>query len=426
MQIVSDIEDLRKIAARRVPKMFYDFVDSGSWSEQTYRSNQACFREILLRQRVGRSIDGRSLKTSMIGVDVSMPVGIAPIGLAGMIHADGEILAARAAQSAGGRYTLSTLSISSLEDIQAATRAPFWFQLYVMRDKQFMLSLIDRAKAAGCDALILTLDLSVLGNRFKDAKNGLSTPPKLTLSSITNMLTKPRWCMGMVRTHRRNLGNIIGHAKGVGDVHSLAAWVGQQLNPCLSWHDIEWIKERWGGKLVIKGILDADDAQTAVAAGVDAIIVSNHGGRQLDGAPASVSVLPEIVDRVGGEIEVWIDSGIRSGQDVLKAVALGAKGALIGRAHLWGLGAYGEKGVRLALELIRRELDLTMAFCGHTDIACVDRSVLVDRTVSSMLRRADTRSYPEAARAFSDSDLPGSHQVLEGQAVQGVEATRAD
>jgi L-lactate dehydrogenase (cytochrome) len=401
LKIVSDIEDLRKIAARRVPRMFYDFVDSGSWTEQTYRSNEACFKEILLRQRVGRSIDERSLKTTMLGIDVSMPVGIAPIGLAGMIHPDGEILAAKAALAAGVRYTLSTLSIASLEDIQAATNAPFWFQLYVMRDKQFLLSLIDRAKAAGCDALILTLDLSVLGNRFKDAKNGLSTPPKLTISSVSNMLTKPRWCMGMLRTHRRNLGNIIGHAKGVGDVHSLANWIGQQLNPCLSWTDVEWIKERWGGKLVIKGILDPEDAQTAVAAGVDAIIVSNHGGRQLDGAPASVSVLPEIVDKVGRSTEVWIDSGIRSGQDVLKAIALGARGALIGRAHLWGLGAFGEKGVRLALELIRKELDLTMAFCGHTDINAVNRTVLVEKTVPMTGRRADSRGVVEDDRALT-------------------------
>ncbi|WP_233838479.1 alpha-hydroxy acid oxidase [Paraburkholderia sp. ZP32-5] len=381
MKTISDIEDLRRIAARRVPRMFYDFVDSGSWTEQTYQLNQTSFKEILLRQRVGRSIDGRSLKSKMLGVDVSMPVAIAPIGLAGMVHADGEILAAKAAVAAGVRYTLSTLSIASLEDIQRATDAPFWFQLYVMRDKQFLLSLIDRAKAAGCDALILTLDLSVLGNRFKDAKNGLSTPPKLTISSLSNMLTKPKWCMGMLRTHRRNLGNIIGHAKGVGDVHSLSGWIGQQLNPALSWKDIEWIKARWGGKLVVKGLLDAEDAQTAVLAGADAIIVSNHGGRQLDGAPASVAVLPEIVDKVGRATEVWIDGGIRSGQDVLKAIALGARGALIGRAHLWGLGAYGEEGVKLALELIRKELDLTMAFCGHTDINSVDRSVLMERTI---------------------------------------------
>jgi L-lactate dehydrogenase (cytochrome) len=384
MKIMSDVEDLRKLAKKRVPRMFYDFADSGSWTEGTYRSNEEAFRQILLRQRVGRPIGNRTLQTRMIGIDVSMPVAIAPVGLTGMIHADGEILAAKAALASGVRYTLSTLSVASLEDIQAATRSPFWFQLYVMRDKDFMLALIDRAKAAGCDALILTLDLSVIGNRFKDAKNGLSTPPKLTLSSLTNMMTKPRWCLGMLRTQRHQLGNVIGHAKGVKDMHSLAAWTAQQLNPQLNWGDIEWIKRRWGGKLVVKGVLDAEDAETAASCGVDGIVVSNHGGRQLDGAPPSVCALPDIVERVGNKVEVWLDSGIRSGQDVLKAVALGAKGTLVGRAALWGLGACGEDGVKMALELIRKEMDVTMGFCGHTDINTVDRSILIEKTIPSL------------------------------------------
>ncbi|MGR7304877.1 alpha-hydroxy acid oxidase [Klebsiella aerogenes] len=381
MKVISDIEDLRRIAQKKVPKMFYEFADSGSWTESTYRANENDFKNVLFRQRVGVPIGNRLLKTQMIGTDVSMPLCISPVGMAGMIHPDGEILAAKAAVSNGIRYTLSTLSVCSLEDIQKTIKKPFWFQLYVMKDKNFMLALIDRAKAAGCDALILTMDLAVIGNRFKDAKNGLSTPPKLTLSNIINMMTKTQWCLGMMKTRRHNLGNIIGHAKGVDDMKSLSSWTAEQLNPELSWSDIEWIKKHWGGKLVIKGILDPEDAKIAVSSGADAIIVSNHGGRQLDGAPSTVSVLANIVDTVGSYSEVWMDSGIRTGQDILKAVALGAKGAMIGRAYLWGLGAYGEKGVNIALDILRKELDTTMGFCGQTDINCVDRSILLENSI---------------------------------------------
>ena len=379
MAPITNIEDLRVLAKRRVPRMFYDYADSGSWSESTYRANEADFQKIKLRQRVAVNMENRSTRTKMIGVDVAMPVALAPTGLTGMQHADGEILAARAAEKFGVPFTLSTMSICSIEDIAANTSAPFWFQLYVMRDRDFIERLIDRAKAAKCGALMLTLDLQILGQRHKDIKNGLSAPPKLTLANVLNLMTKPRWCLGMMGTKRREFGNIVGHVRGVEGMSSLADWTAKQFDPRLSWDDVEWIKKRWGGKLVLKGIQDVEDARLAANSGADAMIVSNHGGRQLDGAPSSIEALPAIVDAVGSQIEVWMDGGIRSGQDVLKAVALGAKGTLIGRAFLYGLGAMGEAGVSKCLELIQRELELTMAFCGHTDIRNVDRGILLQK-----------------------------------------------
>ena len=381
MPVITNIEDLRVLARKRVPRMFYDYADSGSWTEGTYRANESDFSRILLRQRVAVNMEGRSTRTRMIGQDVAMPVAIAPTGLTGMQHADGEILAARAAKKFGIPFTLSTMSICSIEDVARETgNHPFWFQLYVMRDRAFIERLIDRAKAAGCSALVVTLDLQIIGQRHKDLRNGLSAPPKLTLANMLNMATKPRWCMGMLGTRRHNFGNIFGHVKGIENMGSLSEWTAKQFDPALSWNDVEWIKKRWGGKLVLKGIQDVEDAHLAVESGADALIVSNHGGRQLDGAPSSISALPGIVDAVGSRIEVHMDGGIRSGQDVLKAVALGAKGTYIGRAFLYGLGAMGEAGVTKALEIIHKELDLTMAFCGRTDINTVDRSILLPGT----------------------------------------------
>jgi L-lactate dehydrogenase (cytochrome) len=380
MPPITTIEDLRQLAKRRVPRMFYDYADSGSWTESTYRANEADFQAIKLRQRVAVDMEGRSLRTTMVGQPVAMPVALAPTGLTGMQHADGEILAARAAEAFGVPFTLSTMSICSIEDVAAHTTQPFWFQLYVMRDRDFIERLIERAKAARCSALMLTLDLQILGQRHKDIKNGLSAPPKPTLANLMNLATKPRWCLGMLGTRRHGFGNIVGHAKGVADLSSLSEWTAAQFDPRLNWGDVEWIRRRWGGKLILKGILDAEDARLAADTGADALIVSNHGGRQLDGAPSSIHALPAIVDAVGSRIEVWLDSGVRSGQDVLKAVALGARATLIGRAFLYGLGALGEAGVRTALQIIERELDLTMAFCGRKRITDVDRSVLLPGT----------------------------------------------
>ena len=373
---ITCIEDLRVLAKRRVPRMFYDYADSGSWTEGTYRANEADFQKILLRQRVAINMEGRSTATTMIGQPVSMPVALAPTGLTGMQHADGEIAAARAAKAFGVPFTLSTMSICSIEDVAQHAGPGFWFQLYVMRDRDFIERLIDRAKAAGCDALVITLDLQILGQRHKDIKNGLSTPPKPTLANLINLATKPRWIMGMAGTPRRQFGNIHGHVKGVTDMSNLGAWTADQFDPRLNWGDVEWIKNRWGGKVIIKGIMEPEDARLAVDSGADALIVSNHGGRQLDGAPSAIEALPAIVDAVGQNIEVHMDSGIRSGQDVLKAWALGARGTYIGRAFLWGLGAAGEAGVAKALQIIHKELDLTMAFCGHTRIGTVDKGIL--------------------------------------------------
>ena len=380
MTVITNVEDLRVLAQRRVPRMFYDYADSGSWTESTYRANEADFQRIKLRQRVAVNMEGRSTRTTMVGQEVAMPVALAPTGLTGMQHADGEILAARAAEAFGVPFTLSTMSICSIEDVAAATTRPFWFQLYVMRDRDFIERLIDRAKAARCSALMLTLDLQILGQRHKDLKNGLSAPPRPTLANLVDLAFKPRWCLGMLGTKRRSFGNIVGHAKGVGDLSSLSAWTAEQFDPRLNWGDVEWIKKRWGGKLILKGILDAEDAKLAADSGADALIVSNHGGRQLDGAPSSIAALPAIAEAVGSRIEVWMDGGIRSGQDVLKAWALGARGTMIGRAFLYGLGAMGEAGVTRCLEIIRNELDLTMAFCGRTRLADVDRSVLLPGT----------------------------------------------
>jgi L-lactate dehydrogenase (cytochrome) len=375
--IITNIEDLRRLAQKRVPRMFYDYADSGSWTESTYRANESDLQSIKLRQRVMVNIENRSTATKMVGADVAMPVALAPTGLTGMQHADGEILAAKAAEKFGVPFTLSTMSICSIEDVAAHTKAPFWFQLYVMRDRDFIERLIDRAKAARCGALVLTVDLQILGQRHKDIKNGLSTPPKLTLGNIANMMTKPRWCAGMLGTRRRFFGNVVGHVRGVEDMGSLAEWSHKQLDPRLNWGDVEWVKKRWGGKLILKGIMDVEDARLAADSGADALIVSNHGGRQLDGAASSIRALPAIVDAVGSRIEVHMDGGIRSGQDVFRALALGARGTFIGRAFLYGLGAMGEEGVTKALEIIQRELDLTMAFCGRTAINQIDKTVLV-------------------------------------------------
>ncbi len=381
MPVITNIEDLRVLAQKRVPRMFYDYADSGSWTESTYRANSADFQSIKLRQRVAVNMENRSTASTMIGQKVAMPVAIAPTGLTGMQHADGEIKAARAAKKFGVPFTLSTMSICSIEDVAQETGGhPFWFQLYVMKDRDFIERLIDRAKAANCSALVLTLDLQIIGQRHKDLKNGLSAPPKPTLANILNLMTKPRWGLGMLGTKRHGFGNIVGHVKGVDNMSSLSEWTAQQFDPALNWGDVEWIKKRWGGKLILKGIQDAEDARMGVDSGADALIVSNHGGRQLDGAESSIRALPQIVDAVGKEIEVHMDGGIRSGQDVLKARALGAQGTYIGRAFLYGLGAMGEAGVTKALEIIHKELDLSMAFSGHTDINTVDKRILLPGT----------------------------------------------
>ncbi|WKL19200.1 alpha-hydroxy acid oxidase [Agrobacterium tumefaciens] len=370
------IADLKNQARRRVPKMFFDYADSGAWTEGTYRANEDDFAKIKLRQRVLVDMTDRSLATEMVGEKVSMPVALSPTGLTGMQHADGEMLAAKAAEEFGVPFTLSTMSICSIEDVASVTSKPFWFQLYVMKDRDFVNNLIDRAKAAGCSALVLTLDLQILGQRHKDLRNGLSAPPKFTPKHIWQMATRPKWCLDMARTKRRSFGNIVGHAKNVSDLSSLSSWTAEQFDPRLSWKDVEWIKERWGGKLILKGILDEEDARASLDTGADAIIVSNHGGRQLDGAHSSIAMLPKIVDAVGDKVEVHMDGGIRSGQDVLKAVALGAKGTYIGRPFLYGLGADGKQGVTTALEIIRKEMDVSMALCGKRLITDVDHSIL--------------------------------------------------
>lgn len=379
--VITCIEDLRVIAKRRVPRMFYDYADSGSWTESTYRSNETAFQKIKFHQRVAVNMENRSLETTMIGENVTMPVALAPTGLTGMQHADGEILAARAAEKFGVPFTLSTMSICSIEDVAEHTSRPFWFQLYVMKDKGFVERLINRAKAAKCSALVITLDLQILGQRHKDIKNGLSSPPKPTLRNLINLATKPYWCWHMLQTKRRTFGNIVGHASGVSDTSSLSAWTSQQFDPALSWDDVAWIKDKWGGKIIIKGIMESEDARLAVKSGADALIVSNHGGRQLDGALPSIEALPAIVDAVGkDDIEIYLDSGVRSGQDVIRSVAMGARGVFIGRPFLYGLGALGEAGVTKALEVIYNEADLTMAFCGLRNIKDVNKSILVPGT----------------------------------------------
>jgi len=380
MTVITHIADLQALAKKRVPKMFYDYADSGSWTESTYRANEDDFQKIKFRQRVAVNMEGRNTSSTMIGQEVAMPVAIAPTGMIGMQHADGEILAARAAKKFGIPFTLSTMSICSIEDVAKHAGSGFWFQLYVMRDREFVTRLIERAKVAGCTALVLTLDLQILGQRHKDIKNGLSAPPKPTIANLIDLMTKPSWCMGMLGTPRRQFGNIVGHVQGVKDMSSLGEWTNGQFDPTLSWADVEWVKKLWGGKLILKGIQDVEDARLAVQSGADAIIVSNHGGRQLDGAESSINALPAIVQAVGKDIEVHMDGGIRSGQDVLKAKALGAQGVYIGRAMLYGVGAMGEEGVSKALQIIHRELELSMAFCGHTQINTVDRNILLPGT----------------------------------------------
>ena len=377
---ITCIEDLRRLAQRRVPRMFYDYADSGSWTEETYRSNESDFVPIKFRQRVAVNMANRSLASTMAGEAVSMPVAIAPTGLTGLQRADGEILAARAAGKFGIPFTLSTMSICSIEDVAENVEQPFWFQLYVMRDRDFIAKLLDRAKAAQCPVLVLTLDLQIMGQRHKDIINGLSAPPRVTLRNMFNMATKPGWGLGMLGTKRRGFRNVVGHAKGVDNMTSLSEWSASQLDPTLDWDDVKRLRDYWGGKVVLKGIMDPADAEIAAGLGVDGIIVSNHGGRQLDGAPSSIAALKPIVDAVGGRVEVHMDGGIRSGQDVLKAIALGAKGVYIGRPYLYGLGALGEAGVTKCLEIIRKELDVSMALCGKRDIAEVDRSILVPGT----------------------------------------------
>lgn len=376
MSDILTIADLKDLARRRVPKMFFDYADSGAWTESTYRANEEDFGKIKFRQRVLVDMSNRSLESTMIGEKVAMPVALAPTGLTGMQHADGEMLAAQAAEGFGVPFTLSTMSICSIEDVASVTKKPFWFQLYVLRDKDFVLNLIDRAKAAKCSALVLTLDLQILGQRHKDIRNGLSAPPKMTLANIVNIAMRPRWLMGIAATPRRTFRNIVGHAKGVGDVSSLGSWTNEQFDPQLSWKDVAWIKERWGGKLILKGILDKEDALMAVKTGADAIVVSNHGGRQLDGASSSIMALEEIADAVGDRIEVHMDGGIRSGQDVLKALCLGAKGTYIGRPFLYGLGAMGKQGVTTALEIIRKEMDITLALLGKRLVTDVGKDQL--------------------------------------------------
>ncbi|WP_170326959.1 alpha-hydroxy acid oxidase [Ruegeria arenilitoris] len=377
MPVITTIEDLRRIYERRVPRMFYDYAESGSWTEQTFRDNSWDFSDIRLRQRVAVDMAGRSTASQMIGEDVTMPVALAPVGLTGMQHADGEMKAAKAAEEFGVPFTLSTMSINSIEDVAEHTTKPFWFQLYTMKDQDYVSRLIQRAKDAKCSALVITLDLQILGQRHKDLKNGLSAPPKLTAKTIANLATKWSWGIEMLGAKRREFGNIVGHVEGISDASSLGAWTAEQFDPSLDWSKVEKLMEQWGGKVILKGILDADDAKMAAKLGADAIVVSNHGGRQLDGALSSIRMLPQIMDAVGGDIEVHLDSGIRSGQDVLKAVALGAKGTYIGRAFVYGLGAMGQKGVTTALDVIHKELDTTMALCGERNVGDLGRHNLL-------------------------------------------------
>ncbi len=377
MGVITEVADLKRIYRRRVPKMFYDYAESGSWSEQTFRENTSDFDAIRLRQRIAVDMAGRSTATQMVGEDVAMPVALAPVGLLGMQSADGEIKAAKAAEKFGVPFTLSTMSICSIEDVAENTSKPFWFQVYTLKDNDFMGRLMQRAKDAKCSALVITVDLQVLGQRHKDLKNGLSAPPKLTAASIANMMTKIPWGLEMLGTKRRFFGNIVGHAQGVTDPSSLSSWTAEAFDPSLDWDRIKELMDMWGGKVILKGILDVEDAFKAAELGADAIIVSNHGGRQLDGALSSIRMLEPIVQAVGDKVEVWMDSGIRSGQDILKARALGAKGTMIGRAYVYGLGAKGEAGVTDTLNVLHKELDLSMALCGRRNIEDVDRDILL-------------------------------------------------
>ncbi|HUQ26306.1 MAG TPA: alpha-hydroxy acid oxidase [Burkholderiales bacterium] len=376
MTVVTCIEDLRAMAKKRVARAIFDYVDRGSYAEYTLRANRADLESLALRQRVGVDVDRRSTRTTMAGHEVAMPVALAPVGLTGLNWADGEILACRAAQRFGVPYTLSTMSICSIEDVAGGVEKPFWFQLYVMRDRGFAASLIERAKKAGCSALVLTLDLQIQGQRHRDLKNGLAVPPRLTWGTFFDVMFKPGWALNVLRGKRKSFGNLEGRIPDAKSLTTLSQWIAGQFDPTLSWKDVEWVKKLWGGKLILKGILDAEDAKMAAACGVDAIVVSNHGGRQLDSTISSIRALPEIVDVVNGKAEVWLDGGIRSGQDVLKALALGARGTMIGRAYAYGLGALGEAGVTRALEIIGAELDVSMALCGVKDVKDVGRSIL--------------------------------------------------
>ena len=380
MTAITCVDDLRDIARKRTPRMFFDYCESGSWSESTLHANEADLQAIKFRQRVAIDVDERSTSAKMLGDDVTMPVALAPTGLTGMQHADGEILAAQAAEEFGVPFTLSTMSICSIEDVAENTTKPFWFQLYVMRDRKFVHRLIERARAADCSALVITVDLQIMGQRHCDVKNGLSAPPKPTLANLVNLATKPGWCLKMLGTRRRYFGNVVGHVDGIEDMSSLAQWTAGQFDPTLSWDDVRELRRLWDGKVIIKGVMDAEDAAKAMDVGADAIIVSNHGGRQLDGAPSSIAALPQIVDMVGGRCEVWMDGGIRSGQDVLRALALGADGTMIGRAFLYGLAAGGKTGVQQVLQIIQKELDLTMAFCGRRALGEVDSDILLPKS----------------------------------------------
>ena len=377
MTPITNIYDLKELHRRRTPRMFYDYAESGSWTEQTFRDNVDDFAKIRLRQKIAVDMTNRSTEMPMLGKNYKMPVALAPVGMLGMQHPDGEILAAQAAEAFGVPFTLSTMSICSIEDVAENTTKPFWFQLYVMKDRDFINRLIDRAKAAKCSALVLTYDLQILGQRHKDLKNGLSAPPRLTVPNILNIMTKPKWAAGMLATKRREFRNVVGHVENVTDMADLHAWTAEQFDPTLNWGDVAWIKERWGGPLILKGILDVEDAKRAVEVGADAIVVSNHGGRQLDGALSSIRMLPDIVDAVGDQIEVHVDGGIRSGQDVLKAISMGAKGTMIGRSFIHGLGAMGRAGVTSALEVIHKELDTTMALCGERVLSNMGRQNLL-------------------------------------------------
>ncbi|MCK9508115.1 MAG: alpha-hydroxy-acid oxidizing protein [Pigmentiphaga sp.] len=377
MSTITCVEDLRQQAKKRMPRAFYDYVDSGSYTESTYRANEADFAALKIRQRVAVNVDNRQLSTHLLGQAVKMPLAIAPTGLTGMMWANGEILAARAAEKFGVPYTLSTMSICSIEDVAEATSTPFWFQLYVMRDRDFIRDLIRRAKAARCSALVLTLDLQIMGQRHKDLKNGMTVPPRATLANILDIARKPGWAIRMLGAKRKTFGNLDGHVKDAEGINNLARWTAQQFDPTLSWDDVAWIKDLWGGKLVLKGILDVEDAKMAVKCGADAIVVSNHGGRQLDGALSSIAALPDIVAAVGNQTEVYLDGGIRTGQDIMKALALGAKAAMIGRAYLYGLGAQGEAGVSTVLETLYKELDTTMALAGLDNVSAISRDALL-------------------------------------------------
>jgi L-lactate dehydrogenase (cytochrome) len=375
---VTCIEDLRQLARRKVPRAFFDYVEAGSYAQETLRANRADLERIKLRQRVLVDVDNRDLSTTIAGEKTPLPFGLGPVAMIGLEHGNGEILACRAAQAAGIPFTLSTMSICSIEDVAGAVDKPFWFQLYVMRDRGFVRSLIERAAAAKCSALVLTVDLQVLGQRHCDVKNGLAVPPSLKFRNLVNMATKPGWMLSVLRGKRWTFGNLAGHVKGMEGVTSLAQWTATQFDPALNWKDVDWIRSLWPGKLIIKGILDVNDARLAAKSGATALVVSNHGGRQLDGAPSTISALPKIVDAVGSEIEVMFDGGIRSGQDVLRALALGARSCMIGRAYIYGLGALGQAGVAKAIDIIRQELDVTMALTGTRRVTDIDRRIVLD------------------------------------------------